>query len=137
MLSISGPKKIYQLSVCHFQNCDLSFAAQITEGKEICKLFVQRGLGLVSEDMSASRITRRAPLVICITRLVAQKGLHLITHAIKHVEELVSLLPFLLCTHLLLSGCVCWDKHMQHNYNSAKQYRLLSVYHLIVVVTGI
>lgn len=64
------------------------FSAQITEGKEICKLFVQRGLGLVSEDISASRITRRVPLVVCITRLVAQKGLHLITHAIKHVEEL-------------------------------------------------
>ncbi|XP_058223107.1 probable starch synthase 4, chloroplastic/amyloplastic [Rhododendron vialii] len=64
------------------------FSAQITEGKEICKLFVQRGLGLVSEDISTSRITRRVPLVVCITRLVAQKGLHLITHAIKHVEEL-------------------------------------------------
>lgn len=34
----------------------------------------------------------KVPLVVCITRLVAQKGLHLITHAIKQVEELVSLL---------------------------------------------
>lgn len=41
-------------------------------------------------------VTLDIPLVICITRLVAQKGLHLITHAIKHVEELVSLsVPFL------------------------------------------
>ncbi|KAK9093987.1 hypothetical protein Scep_025456 [Stephania cephalantha] len=28
------------------------------------------------------------PLIICITRLVAQKGIHLIAHAIKRVEEL-------------------------------------------------
>lgn len=94
VINFEFQKSFYQLSVCHFQNCDLSFTAQTTEGKEICKLFVQRGLGLVSEDISASRITRRVPLVVCITRLVAQKGLHLITHAIKHVEELVSLLPF-------------------------------------------
>lgn len=108
--SISSSKFFfYQLSVCHFQNCDLSFIAQITEGKEICKLFVQRGLGLVSEDISASRITRRVPLVVCITRLVAQKGLHLITHAIKHVEELVSLLPFYyahISCPLVMSGAI-------------------------------
>lgn len=68
------------------------FSAHKTEGKEICKLFVQRGLGLASEDTRAgnavSRTTGKVPLVVCITRLVAQKGLHLITHAIKHVEEL-------------------------------------------------
>lgn len=36
-------------------------------------------------------ITYKAPLVVCITRLVPQKGLHLISHAIKHIEELVSI----------------------------------------------
>ncbi|KAL6980341.1 starch synthase [Sarracenia purpurea var. burkii] len=68
------------------------FNAQRIEGKKICKLFVQRGLGLASEDIksgyTASRVADKVPLVICITRLVAQKGLHLITHAIKKVEEL-------------------------------------------------
>ena len=43
------------------------------------------------------------PLVVCITRLVAQKGLHLITHAIKQVEELVSLL----LRHIFLCSKLC------------------------------
>uniref|UniRef100_A0A5B7BBF4 Starch synthase, chloroplastic/amyloplastic n=1 Tax=Davidia involucrata TaxID=16924 RepID=A0A5B7BBF4_DAVIN len=68
------------------------FCAHKTEGKKICKNFVQRGLGLVSEGITTGNhvpdITNNVPLVVCITRLVAQKGLHLITHAIKHVEEL-------------------------------------------------
>lgn len=33
----------------------------------------------------------RVPLVVCITRLVAQKGLHLINYAVKHVKVLVRL----------------------------------------------
>ncbi|GAV91110.1 Glycos_transf_1 domain-containing protein/Glyco_transf_5 domain-containing protein [Cephalotus follicularis] len=68
------------------------FHAQKPEGKSSCKYYVQRGLGLVSTDTLAgphvSDITDRVPLVVCISRLVAQKGLHLITSAIKHVEEL-------------------------------------------------
>ncbi|KAL6575288.1 hypothetical protein OROMI_012573 [Orobanche minor] len=59
------------------------FDANKVEGKKICKLFVQRGLGLAPEG-DADKV----PLVVCITRLVAQKGLHLITNAIKHVEAL-------------------------------------------------
>ncbi|TMW89356.1 hypothetical protein EJD97_017299 [Solanum chilense] len=58
------------------------FDAGKTEGKRICKKFVQKGLGLPIS------VADKKPLVVCITRLVAQKGLHLITHAIKHVEEL-------------------------------------------------
>lgn len=58
------------------------FDAGKTEGKRICKKFVQKGLGLPIS------VADQKPLVVCITRLVAQKGLHLITHAIKHVEEL-------------------------------------------------
>lgn len=56
------------------------FHAQKPEGKKICKYYIQKGLGLKSEGT--------VPLVVCITRLVAQKGLHLITHAIKRAEEL-------------------------------------------------
>lgn len=86
----------------------LSFcAANKTEGKKICKNFVQRGLGLASEGIqTSSHVPDKVPLVVCITRLVAQKGLHLITHAIKHVEELVSYLsppPLLLANHWMVS----------------------------------
>ena len=49
----------------------------------------------------------KVPLIVCITRLVAQKGLHLITHAIKQVEERVSLSLLLIvaemCSSLSLS----------------------------------
>ncbi|XP_070007253.1 uncharacterized protein [Nicotiana sylvestris] len=65
------------------------FDASKIEGKRICKQFVQRGLGLPFESIKQSAcVADQVPLVICITRLVAQKGLYLITHAIKHVEEL-------------------------------------------------
>lgn len=62
----------------------LLLVAQKPEGKKICKYYIQKGLGLKAEGT--------VPLIVCITRLVAQKGLHLITHAIKRAEELVSLL---------------------------------------------
>ncbi|KAH0654460.1 hypothetical protein KY289_032138 [Solanum tuberosum] len=65
------------------------FDASKTEGKRICKQFVQRGLGLPFQGIKHGIcVADQIPLVVCITRLVAQKGLHLITHAIKHVEEL-------------------------------------------------
>lgn len=65
---------------------------QSLDGKTICKEYVQRGLGLPTKDVGAStHVKDKKPLVVCITRLVAQKGLHLIRHAIKRVEELVSL----------------------------------------------
>ncbi|CAI9099004.1 OLC1v1035748C2 [Oldenlandia corymbosa var. corymbosa] len=62
------------------------FDADKIEGKRICKQFVQRGLGLGLEGTDFGH--GQVPLVICITRLVAQKGLHLITHAIQQVEKL-------------------------------------------------
>ncbi|KAL0308345.1 UNVERIFIED_CONTAM: putative starch synthase 4, chloroplastic/amyloplastic [Sesamum radiatum] len=62
------------------------FDANNVEGKKICKLYVQRGLGLASEGHPRDPDT--VPLVVCISRLVAQKGLHLITNAIRYVEEL-------------------------------------------------
>lgn len=68
------------------------FNAQNPEGKKICKYYVLRGLGLASEGTlvgeSVPYITHNVPLIVCITRLVAQKGLHLITQAIKRTEEL-------------------------------------------------
>ena len=50
-------------------------------------------------------MTHKVPLVVCITRLVPQKGLHLISHAIKHVEELVSVSCS--TSHVVLSKCDC------------------------------
>ncbi|CAB4283054.1 unnamed protein product [Prunus armeniaca] len=63
------------------------FHAQNSEGKKLCKYYVQRGLGLASRN-HVPDTALKVPLVVCITRLVAQKGLHLIIHAIKQVEEL-------------------------------------------------
>ena len=51
-------------------------ARTLREGKKVCKEFVQRGLGL---DVDPS-----IPLVICVTRLVPQKGVHLIKRALIH-----------------------------------------------------
>ncbi|KAM5552625.1 glycogen synthase [Rosa sericea] len=66
-----------------------NFNVKNSEGKKLCKYYVQRGLGLASGD-HVTDTTLKVPLVVCITRLVAQKGLHLITHAIKQVEELLN-----------------------------------------------
>lgn len=69
-----------------------NFHAEKPEGKNICKYYVQRGLGLASESSVAGHSVpddaEKVPLIVCITRLVPQKGLHLITHAIKRIEEL-------------------------------------------------
>lgn len=74
-----------------------SYSAQKLDGKKLCKYYVQKGLGLSPEGNEVNKWTelvnlvQRAPLVVCISRLVAQKGLHLIIHAINRVKELVSL----------------------------------------------
>lgn len=73
--------------LCTYVVASFLLAAKQIEGKNICKQFVQRGLGLSPEARDSAKV----PLVVCITRLVAQKGLHLITNAIRHVEALVSL----------------------------------------------
>lgn len=70
----------------------VKFNAQKPEGKKLCKYHVQRGLGLAPEGILDGNhvpdMTHKVPLVVCITRLVPQKGLHLISHAIKRIEEL-------------------------------------------------
>ncbi|EIE18024.1 soluble starch synthase [Coccomyxa subellipsoidea C-169] len=50
------------------------------EGKALCKRYLQQGLGL---DVSFDK-----PIVACITRLVPQKGIHLIRHAVYRTAEL-------------------------------------------------
>jgi len=63
------------------------------EGKRVAKHYLQRGLGLDLEleegDLKAGANPQRRALVICVTRLVAQKGIHLIKHAIFRTRELV------------------------------------------------
>jgi starch synthase len=60
-------------------------AADDLEGKRIVKHYVQKGLGLEtdlqlepSSPSGFSKKVTRQPLVVCVTRLVAQKGVHLI-----------------------------------------------------------
>ena len=55
------------------------FSSYVPEGKAICKAYLQRGLGL-EEDPDK-------PLVAVISRLVPQKGIHLIEHAAVHAVE--------------------------------------------------
>ena len=52
------------------------------EGKEVCQKFVRRGLGLAEPEDGA-----RVPIVVCVSRLVPQKGIHLIRHALHRTVE--------------------------------------------------
>ncbi|CAK0748133.1 hypothetical protein CVIRNUC_001816 [Coccomyxa viridis] len=56
------------------------FSADQLDGKALCKRYLQQGLGL--------DITPDKPIVACITRLVPQKGIHLIRHSIYRTVEL-------------------------------------------------
>ena len=49
------------------------------EGKALCKKYVQMGLGM--------NVDPHKPLVVCISRLVPQKGINLIEHAIPRTKE--------------------------------------------------
>jgi len=51
-----------------------NFSAQNMGGKALCKKYLQTGLGL--------EVNPDKPLVACISRLVPQKGIHLIEHAV-------------------------------------------------------
>ncbi|KAG8077753.1 hypothetical protein GUJ93_ZPchr0007g3429 [Zizania palustris] len=59
----------------------VQYSATDLQGKAANKAFLRKQLGLYSEDASQ-------PLVGCVTRLVPQKGLHLIRHAIHKTSEL-------------------------------------------------
>ena len=57
----------------------LSFdASTATTGKAALKQYVQRGLGLAEDP--------RAPIIVVVSRLVAQKGIHLLHHAVQRAE---------------------------------------------------
>ena len=61
------------------QYLPVNYNASDFANKAVCKKYVQRGLGL-KEDASAC-------LVVCISRLVPQKGVHLIERAIRTTRE--------------------------------------------------
>ena len=56
------------------------FTPERLEGKALCKRYLQQGLGL--------SISAEKPMVACITRLVPQKGIHLIRHSVYRTAEL-------------------------------------------------
>ena len=55
------------------------YTPDLLDGKALCKRYVQEGLGLA--------IDPAAPLLICVTRLVPQKGIHLIAAAMRRTAE--------------------------------------------------
>ncbi|EFN53763.1 hypothetical protein CHLNCDRAFT_25546 [Chlorella variabilis] len=56
------------------------YTPQQQEGKALCKRFLQQGLGMTVDP--------KKPLVAVISRLVPQKGIHLIEHAVQRTVEL-------------------------------------------------
>lgn len=52
------------------------FNSNAPGGKALCKRFLQQGLGL--------KVDATVPLVVCISRLVPQKGIHMIRGAVRH-----------------------------------------------------
>lgn len=57
-----------------------NFSSEDPSGKSICKEYLQKGLGLT--------VDAKKPLAVCVTRLVPQKGVHLIQHAVHRTNEL-------------------------------------------------
>lgn len=57
-----------------------TFSAEFPAGKALCKKYLQQGLGL--------KVDAAKPLVVCVSRLVPQKGIHLIKHSIFRTQKL-------------------------------------------------
>ena len=85
-------------------------------GKRECKKFVRLGLGLADDE--------DAPIVVCVSRLVPQKGIHLIRHAIHRTVEKGG--QFI----LLGSGHADGDfRHLaEHEYKDHPQVKLMVTY---------
>ena len=56
-----------------------NFKPGAMEGKALCKRYLQTGLGM---DVNPDK-----PLVVCVSRLVPQKGIELIKHSIPHTKS--------------------------------------------------
>ncbi|KAK9918038.1 hypothetical protein WJX75_000711 [Coccomyxa subellipsoidea] len=92
------------------------FTPERLEGKALCKRYLQQGLGL--------DVTPDKPIVACITRLVPQKGIHLIRHAVYRTAELGG--QFL----LLGSGHADGDFRSMaaHDFSDSPDVRLMVMY---------
>eukprot|EP00897_Mesotaenium_endlicherianum_P007082 jgi/Mesen1/6401/ME000329S05569 len=65
------------------------YSADDLRGKAVCKHYLQRALGLEPDTLPGEPgQAKRSPLVVVVTRLVAQKGIHLIRHALHRTREL-------------------------------------------------
>eukprot|EP00891_Asterochloris_glomerata_P000624 jgi/Astpho2/624/fgenesh1_pm.00013_%23_17_t len=93
-----------------------NFSTDQFEGKDLCKRYLQQGLGL---DLEPGK-----PLVVCVTRLVPQKGIHLIRHAVNRTAEQGGQFVLLGSGHA--DGAF---RHMaQHDFPRSKDVRLLIMY---------
>eukprot|EP01025_Chloroclados_australasicus_P023810 TRINITY_DN24023_c0_g4_i1.p2 TRINITY_DN24023_c0_g4~~TRINITY_DN24023_c0_g4_i1.p2 ORF type:complete len:665 (-),score=105.58 TRINITY_DN24023_c0_g4_i1:1424-3418(-) len=57
-----------------------NFNAKYPVGKKLCRQYLQQGLGL--------EVTEDKPIIACVTRLVPQKGIHLIRHSVWRCKEM-------------------------------------------------
>lgn len=75
-----------------------NYSAAQPGGKALCKRFLQRGLGLEEDD--------KKPIVAVVSRLVPQKGIHLIRAAIYRTLSQASAADLKLALYLaMLSAC--------------------------------
>ncbi|KAI5067008.1 hypothetical protein GOP47_0017536 [Adiantum capillus-veneris] len=96
------------------------------EGKQICKQYVQRGLGMEVSDPQLGLNSHSKPIVVCITRLVAQKGIHLIRFAIDRLNQLGG-------QFILLGTAPDWRiqgefENLVHQHKRGNSVRLLLTY---------
>ncbi|KAH9305384.1 hypothetical protein KI387_009788, partial [Taxus chinensis] len=108
----------------------LHFHEKELKGKQICKQYVQRGLGLsFNPKIVSNQPTNEekvSPLVVCITRLVAQKGLHLIRYAVNRVPELGG--QFILLGTAPDGRVQGEFEHLSDQYKESNDIRLLLTY---------
>lgn len=106
------------------------FSAQFPQGKEICKRYLQTGLGM--------NVDANKPLVACISRLVPQKGIHLIKSAVHKAARSGGQFVLLGTGHA--DGP--FKQMANHDYRESKDVRLMLFYseplaHLIYAAADI
>ncbi len=96
----------------------VGFSPDALEGKRFLQRYVRSGLGLREPNASEGE---RVPLVVCITRLVPQKGVHLIRHAIFRTLAMGGQFVLLGSGH-----CDGEFRHLaEHDLNGSPDARLL------------
>lgn len=103
-----------------------TYDALQVKGKQVCKEYVQRGLGMEVLWQQEPSNNKSPPMVVCITRLVAQKGIHLIRYAIERIDQLGG-------QFILLGTSPDWRvqgefENLLHQYKRGNNIRLLLTY---------